>query len=68
MWLFVISSSKKKERWFQTELDAIKAVEAILKNLSKNSFSHVFEQFEHRWDKGIALQEDYIERDKSIVA
>jgi histone-lysine N-methyltransferase SETMAR len=30
--------------------EIVKAIEAILKKLSKNGFQHVFEQWQHPWD------------------
>jgi hypothetical protein len=46
------------ERRFETEIDAVKALEAILKRLSKNGFQHVFEQWQ-QWDKVVALRKEY---------
>lgn len=66
-YLYPQAKKDLKGRRFQTELHAVKALEAILKRLSKDGFCHVFEQWQHRWDKVIALQGEYIERDKSIV-
>jgi hypothetical protein len=52
-------------RRFETEIDAVKALEAILKRLFKNGLQHVFEQWQHPWDKVVALRREYIECDKS---
>jgi histone-lysine N-methyltransferase SETMAR len=46
-------------RRLETEIDAFKALETILKRLSKNGFQHVFEQWQHPWDNVVALRRAY---------
>jgi hypothetical protein len=43
------------ERRFETEIDAVKALEAILKRLSKNGFQQVFEQWQ-QWEKVLRFE------------
>ena len=45
-YLFPHRKKEAKRRRFQTELDGVKAFEAILKRFSKNGFRHVFEQWQ----------------------
>lgn len=63
---FLYPKAKKhlKSRLFESTSAAVKALEAILKRLAKNGFQHVFEEWQKRWKKCIALQSDYIEREK----
>lgn len=63
---FLFPNMKKRLRgrhYQSSEAVFVKAAEAILKNLSKNGFQHVFEDWQKRWDKCIAFMGDYFEKD-----
>src|SRR5436190_4438061 len=65
---FLYPQAKKelKGRRFPTTIAAIKALEAILKVLAKEGFEHVFEEWQRRWKKCVALKGDYLEGDTSV--
>ena len=50
-------------RHFQSSEAVVKAAEAVLKDLSKNGFQHVLADWQKRWDKYIASNGDYFEKD-----
>ena len=62
---FLFPNLKKhlRGRRFQSSEAVVKAVEAVLKNLSKNGFQHAFADWQKRWDKCIASNGDYFEKD-----
>ena len=70
---FLFPNLKKhlRGRRFQSSEAVVKAAEAVLKELSKYSvcvcvcvcFQYVFAAWQKRWDKCIASNEDYFEKD-----
>ena len=58
---------KLKGRRFDSEQDAGKALEAVLKEMPKDGFSRVFQAWQRRWDKCILLNGEYIKGEKIAV-
>uniref|UniRef100_A0A1B6MR58 Tc1-like transposase DDE domain-containing protein n=1 Tax=Graphocephala atropunctata TaxID=36148 RepID=A0A1B6MR58_9HEMI len=65
--LFPTAKKELKGRRFDSEQDAVKALKAILKNMSKDGFSNVFQAWQRRWDKCISLNGEYFEGEKFDV-
>ncbi|KAG8274924.1 hypothetical protein J6590_099787, partial [Homalodisca vitripennis] len=65
--LFPTAKKELKGRRFYSEQDAVKALEVILKNMSKDGFSNVFQTWQRRWDKCISLNGEYLEGEKCYV-
>ena len=61
--LFPNLKKKLRGRHFPSSEAVVKGAEAILKTLSKNGFQHVFADWQKRWDKCIAFNGDYFEKD-----
>lgn len=64
--LYPQAKRELKGRRFPTAAAAVKALEAVLKVLSKNGFEHVFQEWQRRWTKCVALNGDYLEGDSSV--
>ena len=66
---FLFPNLKKRLRGqrFSSSEAVVKASEAILKDLSKNGLQHVFEDWKKRWDKCIACNRNYFEKDHQYL-
>ena len=63
---FLLFPNLKKHlrgRRFLSSEAVVVAAEAVLKDLSKKGFQHVFADWQKRWDKSISSNGDYFEKD-----